>query len=1705
MAALRVIDGLISDVTQLHNEVKKRYPNVKQACETALEKLTQLKQRPHARGDESSGNNNENNAVTMQEISECDVLLKPFVLGCESKQVKQVQISLGSLQKLIYNEAIAEDSVEVVLNCLWTLMEAGIEEVRVLQTVIYFITSNDLVMGDFAAKSLVLCFRMFTAKDPVTSNTAAATLAQIVAAMYDRVGKEYNDLKIKGEQGLPGESLPSDSRRVSSFHRKSISSLPPAASDAYLLLQDLCEITNGDHPFWLVGISEMSRNFGLEIIESIVKSHAAVFTMYAPLTELLKGKVCPLIIKLFSPGAKTAGSVSQYSSEDSQILPFPLLVRLLRVIVSLLKFHYAALVTESEIFLSMLVKLLDIDKPLWYRTLVSETFRDVCCYPYLLRSFCDGTDSSEDREDCTSRVFQDVLAGLSSFIRTLMSSGNLQPVMPAQTSRNTFLEMLDKFEPPVITESYSSSVVLSCLLDIINSINFLVASSLWDDFDETKYIFSNLGTIIATEGDHKMVSMKKADSNSCLFTSDECNSSVVDMGLECVFMDREVITEREMEEIGKAGIIGLEAGAELSKKQKAVLMNPKASVWVVLVQSSWSGLLASLSLLLSQSKKDEVCDVLLAAYSSFMHTCSILLLKTPRDAFLTSLCKNCLPPNIAANLMADTQSGPGNMTRQRSVVKGHVDDLVSQKHLKTIRCLLREARILCPVLSESWYIVLEALNLVDIVLDIQSGSGMSLKSLGNSTGSVNAAGALNLSDNGTQLERSALSVMFAGLFESSRELSSCAIEQLLMSLVKFSEETTAGDKSAKNVHMFALPQILFVANVNLFRIELVCPLIMPHLLHICNNQNPAVRDCGAEVVTKLVVSTVFSDEVSNAMPQDDVKKMMLKQLKRLSSCEFMDVRIKQVECLLQILQSSGGDSAKSIICFWDTVFSIVDEAVKNLPIVEDSQGANAARRDVISLGFQSVQLIVTDFLIALPIEYVTVCMHSIGNYALQTVDVNISLTAIGLLWNVSDFFNSEGKVISGYISRMSGESPEKGALVDMADLWMSLFRELSSVVVDTRPEVRKSASQTLFSTVSTHGSRLQEKTWQRLLCDVFFPLLESVKDLSEKACEESATGADNNGSGNNILVHHSRNTSSKQWDETKVIVLVGISKIFGDMLGLFVKTDDFSKSLDTILEFIEMNCVAESKEVSLSGAQAMDDLIKAAQSLMDRKPDNDSSLIWTSLWGKWVSIGKKISAVEVGQENETPTYVTPQVMFTNIVGCFSSLYMNLQVYSESAEGISAKRMKSLFDVLGAFSSYPFCTDFISDSENTTSLQASILDIVDSLQVTESNVPIIISSLVDFSLFVYGNAAVEYEETTGNRQGKKVKGNSPFTHVAFSKRAINMTRDKFRDNALAIVKTPSLLCKTLESFAKIAALKYSCPGKNLWRSAVKVFIEVAELGFKALYDSEELSGTIKDEAWRSYTNGIEVFVFSTNIPERELSVQERDQDEDLDVLVIDGLRKVMGPHVKDLGPETLSLLLDMLKRGSSHSELTPNGHGPSGTLPSGISGISHDIRTSIRESFAKSCFETMLQFSFVIDGDAKNISTPTSPRASDFASGSISSTAVDVLLSKCKDVLKSFVIDDKLTGKFPLPRARISEVILYIKAVGSVVKSLKKEMDERVLQQQGQCDAKYRRKEIMTILRLYPYIVDCVMSNDDEIKIILVDVLQSIGELMTSIY
>lgn len=72
-------------------------------------------------------------------------------------------------------------------------------------------------------------------------------------------------------------------------------------------------------------------------------------------------------------------------------------------------------VTECEIFLSLIVKFLDPDKPTWQRALALEVLHKMTVQADLLTNFCE----CYDLKPHATNIFQDIVNSLGAYVHSL--------------------------------------------------------------------------------------------------------------------------------------------------------------------------------------------------------------------------------------------------------------------------------------------------------------------------------------------------------------------------------------------------------------------------------------------------------------------------------------------------------------------------------------------------------------------------------------------------------------------------------------------------------------------------------------------------------------------------------------------------------------------------------------------------------------------------------------------------------------------------------------------------------------------------------------------------------------------------------------------------------------------------------------------------------------------------------------------------------------------------------------------------------------------------------------------------------------------------------------------------------------------------------------------------------------------------------------
>ncbi|GAB6021011.1 hypothetical protein CHUAL_003649 [Chamberlinius hualienensis] len=1679
-------ESLQSDFKTLSNEAKRKHPPVKEAAEAAIVKIRNLMSK------------NEYLLQAMQQ--ESGEILQPFILGCDTKNAKLVQICVNGIQRLIAHGTVSVTSADNVVSCLWTLMETGVEEVKLLQTILLLLNNGDQVRGHSLAKALALCLRLHAAKDSTTANAASATVRQLVSLVFDRLLEED---KLNNHSASSSEEVKLEELKLCcSDPPKSLST---CGADVYMLFQDLVQLINVDRTVWLLDVNEVSRILCLELLEEILTSFGKVFVTHRELSFLLKERVCPLIIKLFSPNIKhrlmsssglvSAGAAGSASGSASAEKPcYPITVRLLRIVSVLIHKYHFLLVTECEIFLSLIIKFLDVERPQWQRVLALGVLHKMVIQPKLITAFCNCYDSKPH----STKILRDIINALGSYVQSsfvsptpnsqLLSGPSQAQVQgappsllagmpvgpgitpqpafiyhgvwipinvtfPPGTAKSIYLDNLERSDSGTIAEGYGISVSYAALLDVVRSVCIAIEGTTpFNGEPETPAA----GTMISTQ-----------DSDNHL---------------------------------------------EVTKELKEQM-----------VVSTWSGLLAALCLLHEASTDETISENILKALQAYARLTSVLGLNVPRDAFVTAMCKASLPPYYTLTVLTES-AGPHSDYGSSSMAMGssmsssvtqlgqYVTEpdyrpqvvavgtplptsslqtggnqgsvVLTAKNLQCMRSILLLAHCHGSILGTAWHLVLTTLQHLVWILGLKPSTGGSLKA-----GRPND-GANTVITTAVLADLPVLSAMLSRLFQSSQYLDDVALHHLVDALCRLSQESMELAYTNREPSLFAVAKLLETGLVNLPRLEVLWKPLTNHLLEVCRHPYVKMREWGVEAITTLVKEAfqkrlkrsndANGGENAIAIAEDKQGKdalclSILTPLKELSDVPHPDVRHKQLDCVLQILHSNGETLGNG----WPGVLGVIGA-------LSEGHGETLVR-----MAFQCLQLVVTDFLPMMPSVCLKLCVDTVARFGSQSQELNVSLSAVGLLWNVADHFHQNSERIRGALAAVAsdenspvinGAVPEPIAhLPPFERLWMSLYMWLAELCIDERPAIRKSAGQTLFSTISAHGDILHRESWQSVLWQVLFPLLDRVKSLSDSA---SADKMDVSG---NILIHHSRNTARKQWAETQVLVLSGVARVFATRKELLQTLGDFPRAWVLLLEFIEIGALGKNDEVSLSALKSFQEILQVGQKDSDthtstnslqNQADADKMTMWTAAWKIWCKIGTE-STKECTLGSPTP-YIPSQPFLTALLHIFPPLYRlvkprfvvsDLQKFSSVVSDVVAVPIHSETSII-------YTTPILSDSV-LTPLQDATLQAVDVLQnlatsAEVGNLHLAVPQLL--SLLLHLSQYASTIPKTG-QQPKSTSHSMSTFYVPFGEKALDMAVNLYcKTAATSPVIEAASFRDVLKALRLPLSMKYLCPSSTTWKLAVKSLLVVLNVGLPIAHKHEKEFAS----AWSELASALEEFLFPKSSPVASRTLEEAQSDETIDCRVVQMIRDEILAQSKSLPKEFVLKIVSILDRGSIHS------------ATASVS-IEPDTQGGLREEFARLCFETLLRYSFLPQSGrvpGRAMRDKGSADEDGDLEGVTGKLAVAALLHRFQEVISKYAEDERLAGKCPLPRHRTSEISFVLKAVSTLTVALKKAPSCTVSAEVWQ-----------QLIGIYPSLVACITSTSPTVTRALREALGEYHELL----
>ena len=707
-------------------------------------------------------------------------------------------------------------------------------------------------------------------------------------------------------------------------------------------------------------------------------------------------------------------------------------------------------------------------------------------------------------------------------------------------------------------------------------------------------------------------------------------------------------------------------------------------------------------------------------------------------------------------------------------------------------------------------------------------------------------------------------------------------------------------------------------------------------------------------------------------------------------------------------------------------------------------GEKAAKTPVlVRTSFPSLQLICTDFLGALSLDELRDCVATLAEFGKQADDVNVALTAGGLLWSVSD-----------HLQAKRNDSVEEEA---HGDLWMYLLHQLLSLCDDRRQEVRDGAVTTIFRSISLYGSTLSAQTWDGCMWQIVFPLVESISTWiaihnRDGADEGEEMVSQPNGPPIPIRL--------KQWDDTKTLALKSMGNVVFDYLPIIVKTDRYEQTWVAFVGHLKQSFVEDRAPAATAAMQALDKVLGV--SLPGEERDRIASS-WEVAWAAWDEIGDSVACVN----NEAHAHTGKTYTQLNLE---AYVRVALPIYTPPYITFDLVRIERLLAVLKVVLTFQ-SQDSRPDVDSLTPLQAAVLEVV---AVIKLEVPgaasAVLSDLAEYITLAF-TAAFTPAPSAGVRSPARV------TYVALAKEAMPHVLWLFqRYGDDPAVYQQGAVERMLGAYALPMRLKHECPqagkyskAEPLWRTATVSFLKAVRDVVPVLVGGG-LGPAEAEPVWAQVVEGFRGALLADG-PESEPSIEDRHEEENFDLALLVSLEQDVLPYIgaPSVPDELVRRLGKTLQAASRLYELdlpnfahlgTTGGEPDEASSGSGSSagtrketrfepdfdvqaaGETHGTTAEVvevgRERFAYWSFEML--FAMCEGGDAAGAGAGTgevkglSGAEAEQARRRVAALVAPGLVNRCKACVRTYVADARLRGKMPFPRVRQEELVFVLQSL-----------------------------------------------------------------------
>ncbi|KAE8684166.1 protein MON2-like protein isoform X2 [Hibiscus syriacus] len=566
--------------------------------------------------------------------------------------------------------------------------------------------------------------------------------------------------------------------------------------------------------------------------------------------------------------------------------------------------------------------------------------------------------------------------------------------------------------------------------------------------------------------------------------------------------------------------------------------------------------------------------------------------------------------------------------------------------------------------------------------------------------------------------------------------------------------------------------------------------------------------------------------------------------------------------------------------------------------------------------------------------------------------------------------------------------------------------------------------------------------WEDCLWNYVFPTLDRVSHMAATSSRDEWQGKElgiRGGKAVHMLIHHSRNTAQKQWDETLVLVFSGIARLLRSFFSFLRNINNFWSGWESLLLIVKDSIFNGSKEVSLAAINCLQTTVLGHCSKGNLPMPYLVSVL--DVYEVFIQESSNYSTtVKVKQEvllGLGELYVQAQRMFDNQMYTRLLAIIGLAIKQNVTKSDNCEdEFLNLPLALRTLISYGLAQGHVHHLLRTA---LEVLPMLRPAKNLSSMWLILLRELLQYLPGLDSPPHGEEEEAvevstsdlTIEANGKMKSGTTYDTASASVQKAevlsltsssaqeatLNIPSYLFAEKIIPVLVDLVLQAPAIEKYIIFPEVIHSLgrsmitrrdnPEGSLWRLAVKGFnrILVEDIS-KVPVDSEpdsKISKPARLRIWKEIADVYEIFLVGycgRALPPNSLSPATLKDDESLEMTIVDILAEQILKSSIDAPSEILQRLVSTLDRCASRTC----------SLPVETVGL------------------MPLHCSSFSDEEGSWNSTRSE----------ISKYVIMVLMMRCECILNRFLADEKEIGDRPLPTTRLEEVIFVLQELACIV-------------------------------------------------------------------